>query len=142
MLPPSSLSQALQPIKEPRNLRDKAFQQQMRHAISAWLPQTEFTGNASKQTLSSPTAKDFRSIFEHLIAILDPAFQFGGNGRKFEDEVVLMLKAHQYPFADSIDKKWLAAPASMHSWPFLLGALHWLSELTKVSILCIIKAWL
>jgi len=44
------------------------------------------------------------------------------------------LKALRYPFASQIDTKWLAAPASMHSWPFLLGMLHWLVEMGKVRL--------
>ena len=118
--------------KDPRNTRDKAYQQTMRNVIFSWLQESQFQGTISRQTLLSPTAKDFRGIFEHLIGLLDPAYMFGDKGRKFEDEVILLLKAHHYPFADNIDKKWLAAPASMHSWPSLLAMLHWLAELSKV----------
>ena len=119
-------------MKDPRNTRDKAYQQTMRNIIFSWLQESQFQGTISRQTLLSPTAKDFRGIFEHLIGLLDPAYIFGDKGRKFEDEVILLLKAHHYPFADNIDKKWLAAPASMHSWPSLLAMLHWLAELSKV----------
>ncbi|KAI5123278.1 hypothetical protein M0805_009300 [Coniferiporia weirii] len=118
-------------LKDPRNNRDKAFQQTMRNIIFAWLQESQFQGTISRQTLLSPTAKDFRGIFEHLIGLLDPTYAFGEKGKRFEDEVVPILKAHHYPFADSIDKKWLAAPASMHSWPSLLAMLHWLVELSK-----------
>ncbi|THH04485.1 hypothetical protein EW145_g5494 [Phellinidium pouzarii] len=115
-------------LKDPRNNRDKAFQQTMRNVIFAWLQESQFQGTISRQTLLSPTAKDFRGIFEHLIGLLDPTYSFGERGKKFEDEVVPILRAHHYPFAESIDKKWLAAPASMHSWPSLLAMLHWLAR--------------
>ena len=142
MLPPTP-GPASHTLKDPRNIRDKAVQVNMRNTIYQWLQETEFPGTISKQTLLSPTAKDFRQIFEHLVSLLDPSFEFAaeatqGQGRdktakKFEDDVLLVLKAHHYPFADAIDKKWLAAPASMHSWPQLLACLHWLVGMTKVS---------
>lgn len=130
MLPPTPAPS--HSLKDPRNIRDKTYQQNLRNAIFAWLQESQFQAPISRQTLSSPTAKDFRNIFEHLIGLLDPNYTFGVKGKKFEDEVVPILKACHYPFADSIDKKWLAAPASMHSWPSLLAMLHWLTELTKV----------
>ncbi|KAL5529070.1 hypothetical protein ACEPAG_5044 [Sanghuangporus baumii] len=129
MVPPTPMASHTQ--KDPRNIRDKAYQQTLRNTILAWLQESQFQGTVQRQTLLSPTAKDFRAIFEHLIGLLDPLYSFGEKGKKFEDEVVPILKAHHYPFADSIDKKWLAAPASMHSWPSLLAMLHWLTELTK-----------
>lgn len=131
MIPPTPVVPS-HTLKDPRNNRDKAVQQQMRNTIFSWLQESQFQGTISRQTLLSPTAKDFRGIFEHLINLLDPMYIFGEKGRKFEDEVVPLLKACQYPFADSIDKKWLAAPASMHSWPSLLAMMHWLVELCKV----------
>ena len=132
MLPPTPLPS--HSLKDPRNIRDKGYQQTLRNTIFAWLQESQFQGTISKQTLLSPTAKDFRTIFEHFVRLLDPTYSFGENGRRFDDEVVLILKAHRYPFADNIDKKWLAAPASMHSWPSLLAMLHWLAELSKVSV--------
>lgn len=132
MIPPTPMVPS-HTQKDPRNNRDKAVQQQMRNTIFSWLQGSPFPGTISRQTLLSPTAKDFRGIFEYLIGLLDPSYSFGEKGRKFEDEVVPLLKAFQYPFADSIDKKWLAAPASMHSWPSLLAMIHWLAELSKVT---------
>ena len=142
MLPPTP-GPASHALKDPRNIRDKAVQASMRNTIHEWLQETEFPGILSKQTLLSPTAKDFRQIFEHLVSLLDPAtdlsFETGQgqnrdkNAKRFEDEVLLILKSHHYPFADAIDKKWLAAPASMHSWPQLLACLHWLVGMSRVS---------
>lgn len=132
MVPPTP--GASHALKDPRSNRDKAVQQVMRNAIFVWLQESQFQGTISRQTLLSPTAKDFRGIFEHFIGLLDPTYTFGEKGKKFEDEVVTILKAHAYPFAESLDKKWLAAPASMHSWPSLLAMLHWLTELSKVRL--------
>lgn len=121
-------------LKDPRNIRDKAFQSTIKTSILAWLEATEFEGPINHKSLSTCTAKDFRSIFMHLIFLLDASYEFGTNGRKFEDEVILLLKAHAYPFADSVDRKWLTAPSSPFSWPSLLAMLHWMAELSKVSL--------
>jgi kinetochore protein NDC80 len=104
----------------------------MRQDILAFLLHTDY--DIDMKVLVNITGKDFRSIVFHLVYILDPCYLFT-EGAKFDDEFVLTLKAMRYPFAAQIDPKWLAAPASMHSWPFLLGALHWLVEMGKVRTL-------
>jgi kinetochore protein NDC80 len=101
----------------------------MRQDIHSWLQSTGY--EISMQTLVNITGKDFRSIFHHLVELIDPWHPFDPEMR-FEDEFLPALKALRYPFAAQIDAKWLAAPASMHSWPFLLGMLHWLVEMGKV----------
>jgi kinetochore protein NDC80 len=85
----------------------------------------------SSASLNSIQGKDYRAIFDFLLLNLDPSHPLAPNAR-FEDEFVPALKSLRYPFAHQIDNKWLAAPASMHSWPSLLGVLHWLVELCKV----------
>lgn len=119
-------------MKDTRPLRERPYQTKMRQDILSWLQSTGY--EISMQTLMNITGKDFRAIVYHLVALLDPNHQFDPNAR-FEEEFVPALKALHYPFAGQIDSKWLAAPASMHSWPFLLGALHWLVEMGKVRCL-------
>lgn len=121
-------------LKDPRNIRDKPTQTAMRAAIFTWLNETDYDGGLTTKTLGNPSAKDFRGIFMHLVYLLDSSFVFGEKGRKFEDEVLVISKAHQYPFADAIDKKWLTTPSSPFSWPSLLAMLHWVTELSKVCL--------
>lgn len=102
----------------------------MKQDIYSWLQATEF--EISMHTLSSITAKDYRAMFQHVVTIVDPAYPFDARLR-FEDEFQPALKALRYPFSAQIDNKWLAAPGSMHSWPYLLAALHWLVEMGKVT---------
>ncbi|TDL13552.1 hypothetical protein BD410DRAFT_735210 [Rickenella mellea] len=128
--PPSSL---VHPVKDPRALRDKLVQQGMRNAVAVWLQETGYPGTSIKQILNSITAKDFRNMVEHFTRLLDPVFE-PGEGKKFEDELIPALRKHQYPYADTIKEEWLKAPASMHSWPSLLVALHWLAELSKAKL--------
>ncbi|KAF7359545.1 hypothetical protein MSAN_01297600 [Mycena sanguinolenta] len=118
--------------KDPRPLRERAFQTQMKQDISAYLKGSGY--EISQATLNNITGKDYRSIFDFLVSTLDPCHPLNQNAR-FEDEFVPALKALRYPFAHSIDNKWLAAPASMHSWPALLGVLHWLVEACKARAL-------
>lgn len=132
MLPPTPAIGIVTSNKDPRPIRDKAAQNKWRSEIFNWLQESGFQGNLSKQTLMSPTAKDFRAMFEHLVALLDPTYTFGDKGKKFEDEFILALKALHYPYVDAINKSWLAAPASMHSWHTLTAMLSWITNLSKV----------
>lgn len=115
-------------VKDPRPLRDRQYQGKMRQEILKYLQDNNFEITMAR--LTNINGKEYRHIFEFLVATLDPYFIFP-QGR-FEDEFVPALKAVRYPFAHQIDNKWLAAPASMHSWPSLLGVLHWLVEMCKL----------
>lgn len=115
-------------MKDNRPLRDKAYQAKMRQDIQAYLP-----NDITTQSLLNMTGADYRRIFDILVRILDPEHPFPERYR-LEDEMIPTLKALQYPYAHQIDQKWLAAVASPHSWPYLLGVLHWLVEVCKVRI--------
>ena len=116
-------------VKDPRPLRDRSYQSKMRQDVVNYLNSSGF--EISMTTLANIQGKDYRAIFQALALTLDSCYPFK-EGARFEDEFVPALKALRYPFAHQIDQKWLAAVASPHSWPYLLGALHWLVELCKV----------
>ncbi|KAF8162993.1 HEC/Ndc80p family-domain-containing protein [Crassisporium funariophilum] len=118
-----------QPIKDSRPLRDRSYQTKMRQDVVNYLNGSGF--EVSMATLSNIQGKDYRAIFDALVLTLDPCHPFR-DGARFEDEFVPALKSLRYPFAHQIDQKWLAAVASPHSWPYLLGVLHWLVELCKM----------
>ncbi|KAF5386764.1 hypothetical protein D9615_001826 [Tricholomella constricta] len=125
LAPPSSS----QTLKDTRPLRDRHYQTKMRQEIFSYLQGEGF--EISMASLANIQGKDYRAIFDFLLLTLDPSHPLNHNNR-FEDEFVPALKALRYPFAHQIDNKWLAAPASMHSWPSLLGVLHWLVEICKL----------
>jgi hypothetical protein len=125
-VPPSVAPQVL---KDTRPLRDRQYQTMMRQDIVNWLGGTEY--DISMQALTNMTGKDYRNVFQFLLSMLDPGYLFDPQVR-FEEEFVSALKCVQYPFVGQVDPKWLAAPASMHSWPSLLGVLHWLVCMCKV----------
>ncbi|KAI0637190.1 HEC/Ndc80p family-domain-containing protein [Trametes polyzona] len=122
--PPSSQSYA----KDTRPLRDKSFQAKMRQDVGMFLMNTGF--EVAPQMLQNITGKDFRAVFQHLIECLDPIWSFKVEQR-FEEQFMQVLRAMKYPYIGQIDIKWLPTPAAMHSWPSLLGMLHWLVELCK-----------
>jgi len=101
----------------------------MRQDVYNYLNDSGF--EISMQALTSMQGKDYRAIFETLMLSLDPFYPFK-EGARFEEEFIPALKALRYPFSHQIDVKWLAAVASPHSWPYLLGVLHWLVELCRV----------
>ncbi|KAI0646849.1 HEC/Ndc80p family-domain-containing protein [Trametes meyenii] len=121
--PPTS-----QTTKDTRPLRDRSFQAKMRQDVGTFLMSTGF--EVAPQMLQNITGKDFRAVFQHLIQCLDPLWPFHTELR-FEEHFMQALRAMKYPYVGQIDIKWLPTPAAMHSWPSLLGMLHWLVELCK-----------
>ncbi|KIL58306.1 hypothetical protein M378DRAFT_170731 [Amanita muscaria Koide BX008] len=126
---PGATSSLIQTVKDPRPLRDKQYQAKMRQDIIFYL-QGSYS-EISKETLKNVRREDYIKIFLILVEKLDPGFKGIDPGR-FTDEFVPTLEALRYPYAHQIDIKGLAAPGSMHSWPHLLGVLHWLVELCKL----------
>ena len=127
-VPPPVTAQVL---KDPRPLRDRQYQTMMRQDIVSWLGGTEY--DISAQALTNMTGKDYRNVFQFLLSMLDPGYLFDPQVR-FEDEFISALKCVHYPFVGQVEPKWLAAPASMYSWPSLLGVLHWLVCMCKVRL--------
>lgn len=125
----AALPSSSQPVKDTRPLRERQYQAQIRQEILKFLQESGY--DISMSTLTNIQGKDYRSIICHLTYYLDPAHPINQGGR-FEDEFVPVLKSLRYPFAHQVDSKWLAAPASMHCWPALLGVLHWLVEFCRV----------
>ena len=71
------------------------------------------------------------SISQFLYSRIDPTETYKTlMEKKPEEEVPKILKSLGYPF--TIHKRSLASVGSPHTWPILLGALHWLMELVKV----------
>ncbi|KAF9065278.1 HEC/Ndc80p family-domain-containing protein [Rhodocollybia butyracea] len=118
-----------QPQKDPRPIKDKNFQAQMRLDIVIYIQKSGLA--IPNNALSNVQNKMYRSIFEFLVNHIDPFFPIDPDA-KFEEEFIPALKALHYPYAHAMDNKWLAAVGSPHSWPHLLGVLHWLVELCKM----------
>lgn len=74
-------------------------------------------------------------IFKYLYGKIDDSYEFG---KKFEDEVPVLIKGIRYPYANDISKSQLYAVGSMHAWPSLLALLVWMVELIEVQTIFIV----
>ncbi|KZT11476.1 uncharacterized protein LAESUDRAFT_272490 [Laetiporus sulphureus 93-53] len=115
-------------IKDSRPLRERPYQAKMRQEVVTWL--TSNGCDVSSQILQNITSKDFRVVFQHLVCIVDPEWSFNPDQR-FEEQFMHLLREFHYSYFGQLDIKTLATPGAMHTWPLLLGVLHWLSELGK-----------
>ncbi|KAJ3342642.1 kinetochore-associated Ndc80 complex subunit ndc80 [Gonapodya sp. JEL0774] len=116
--------------KDPRPLRDKAWQTASAKQLIQFLMSTGYAQALSVKQLQSPSQKDFQNMFRHMLDMIDPNFEFT---KKFEEEVPAVMKSLKYPFADSITKSHMISVGSMHSWPTCLGILMWMMELVVAS---------
>ncbi|KAL2222773.1 HEC/Ndc80p family-domain-containing protein [Thermoascus aurantiacus ATCC 26904] len=118
--------------KDPRPLRDRAFQARIAQELLEYLTHNNFElemkHSLSQNTLRSPTQKDFNYIFQWLYHRIDPNYRFQ---KSIEAEVPPILKQLRYPFEKSITKSQLAAVGGQN-WPTFLGLLHWMMQLAQM----------
>lgn len=114
-------------VEDPRPIRDKAYMSKSIRKLIVYLSEHGYDRSISSQILTSPTTKDFLSIISFLLASIDPNFKFLG---KFEDEIPAVLKLISYP--TTVGRSALTAIGNPTSWPQLLAALSWLTDLLKV----------
>lgn len=116
--------------KDPRPIREKSFQLEVIKNLINFLAKSGYPHPISQKILTAPSAKDFQNIFKFLYAQLDAGYDFG---KKFEEEVPIVMKGLRYPFAGDISKSQLYAVGSMHAWPGLLAMLGWMVDLINCS---------
>ncbi len=112
--------------KDPRPIREKSFQLEVIKGLINFLAKSGYPHPISQKILTAPSAKDFQNIFKFLYSQVDVGYDFG---KKFEDEVPIVMKGLRYPFAGDISKSQLYAVGSMHAWPGLLALLGWMVDL-------------
>lgn len=126
-------------MKDPRPVKDRAFQKKCRDDITQFLEARGYTQAFSERTLINPTTKDFQEIFRFIHNAYEGRITNNLNlAKKFEDEVPQLLRAAGYPFAADITKSHLQAIGAQHSWPGMLAMLHWFVQVINVSSLCLI----
>ncbi|KAJ3048933.1 kinetochore-associated Ndc80 complex subunit ndc80, partial [Rhizophlyctis rosea] len=89
---PHSQSSSSAPLKDPRPIRDKTWQQNAIRSLIAFLIQAGYNQPISAKSLSNPSIKDFMSVFKFLYGQLDEGYVWGHGGKKFEEEVPVILK--------------------------------------------------
>lgn len=112
--------------KDPRQIREKSWQANAIRTLINFLVQSGYDKPISPKMLQNPSAKDFQSIFKFLYAQFDPNYSFQ---KKFEEEVIYIIRALKYPFVEQISRSHLHAPGSIHSWPLVLAMLEYMVEL-------------
>jgi kinetochore protein NDC80 len=75
-------------IRDPRPIKDKAFQRTLIHNLVNFLIQSGFQYALTTKNLYQPTNKIFQDIFKFLYLKLEPGHEFQ---KKFEDEVPSLL---------------------------------------------------
>ncbi|KAJ1974854.1 kinetochore-associated Ndc80 complex subunit ndc80 [Dimargaris verticillata] len=113
-------------MRDPRSIRSGQFIANSQRLILNYLTQSGYPRPVSQRNLSHPTGEDFRNIFKFIYSRLDANY---GWGKRFEEDVLIILKGLNYPFADTISKTSLYAVGASNSWPNFLAALHWMVEL-------------
>ncbi|POY75601.1 hypothetical protein BMF94_1223 [Rhodotorula taiwanensis] len=116
-------------VKDPRDARPRVVRERMAQEIVDFCELRQHS--VALRELLQPTGNQFYNIFEYLVKQY-AGISFGdmlGNKAKKEDECLAILRACQYPFADSISKSHLQAVGSAQSWPNMLAMLHWFVEM-------------
>ncbi|KZO97198.1 hypothetical protein CALVIDRAFT_536668 [Calocera viscosa TUFC12733] len=132
----AALAQMNQPKTEMRSIRDKqwiamAAQTAMDHLIESRFP----LPLERKSFDQGPTLKLFQAMFMFLVHdVLYPGYVFGKGGRKFEEDVITLMKDLRCPHADQISRTALQAAGSGHAWPATLAMLYWMVELSQAKL--------
>lgn len=115
--------------RDPRPVRDRHYQQTISQQIYEYLVENRFEQETrhplNQRTLSNPTQKDFKTMFEWIFRRIDPGYPFQ---KSIENEVHAVLRAAKYPWLDSITKSQIVAVGGQ-SWAYFLGMLHWMVDL-------------
>lgn len=113
--------------KDPRPVKDRAFQKKARDEITFFLESQGYPQILTEKTLTNPTTRDFQEIFKFIYHCFDgkPVSSLNNLQKKFEDEVPVLLRAAGYPYTSDISKSHLQAIGAQHSWPGMLAMLHW-----------------
>ncbi|XP_014786957.1 kinetochore protein NDC80 homolog [Octopus bimaculoides] len=117
-------------LRDPRPITSKAYQQRCVKSLLEFLESYGYPHSITAKTLMSPTTKDFLKIFEFIVKHIEFKYKLP---EKFDEEVPRYFRSLGYPFL--ISKSSMFAIGSPHTWPTLLSALVWLTELIKTGLL-------
>ena len=114
-----------------RPLRDKPYQAKLVREIVAYTAENGFS-ITFQALINAPTLKDFTDLFHFLYnQIFDPGHTWDPRA-KINDDFIPLLRTMRYPYLDQVAKGLGAGVVAPHSWPALLGMLHWIVEYAKV----------
>lgn len=117
---------------DPRRLKEASTRAQMAHELMEYLTHNNFEMESkhslTNKSMTSPTQKDFNSMFQWLYKRIDPSYKFQ---KAIDQEVPILLKQMRYPFEKSIMKSQIAAVGG-NNWYTFLGLLHWMMQLARM----------
>ncbi|KAI5455702.1 HEC/Ndc80p family-domain-containing protein [Mariannaea sp. PMI_226] len=118
--------------RDPRPLKDRAYQARIGQELLEYMVQNNFEmemkHTLSQNVMKSPTQKDFNYMFQWMYHRIDPNHKFQKN---IDQEVPPILKQMRYPFDRSITKSQIAAVGGQN-WSTFLGLLHWMMQLAQM----------
>ncbi|PWZ02775.1 hypothetical protein BCV70DRAFT_197034 [Testicularia cyperi] len=119
-------------VRETRPIKDKSYKTRMGLTVKEHLERTGFTmaGWDANKGVHEPTQSAFVGMFKHIYAsCIDMNFVMGADGKKFEEEVLTLMREIKYPAADELSKTKLTAAGSQSHWPYCLAMLEWMVNL-------------
>ena len=130
-LAPGAVPPLSMPVLKDSRLRSKNARSAMEANLTQFLEETGFTmAGWSSKFVHEPTQSAFVHMFKHIYQVcVDPDYQMGADGKKFEEEVMLLMKEIRYPFVDDLTKTKLTAAGSQQNWPACLALLDWIVHL-------------
>jgi SMC interacting uncharacterized protein involved in chromosome segregation len=117
-------------------IHDPSWQKQIWAEIVVWLEVNEADSERPSVQFSRITAESFRALFQRLVMLADPTYEFPPPqvlqvAEHWEIEFSNALSALSYPFL--IDPSWIFEPSKVDVWPFLLCICKWLLEEGQVT---------
>ncbi|CEP12112.1 hypothetical protein [Parasitella parasitica] len=115
---------------DPRNIKDSDTQRRYLQTITEYLHRTNYKSTSQSRNIRILSSTEFHAMLKHLLLRWDPDYR---PKKKFEDEVVDLLKQMGYPLRDSISRKSLLSIGAIHSNPIFFGLLYWVVQMCKAN---------
>ncbi|XP_052807518.1 kinetochore protein NDC80 homolog [Mya arenaria] len=115
--------------KDPRPISDRGYSMKCMKRVLEFLMTNRYPYNITLKVLQSPTSKDFYKIFEFIMGYIIPKYKVS---QKPEEAIPRLLRQLGYPYL--ISKTSMFAIGSPHTWPSILAALVFLTDLIIVNM--------
>ncbi|KAJ9050576.1 kinetochore-associated Ndc80 complex subunit ndc80, variant 3 [Entomophthora muscae] len=116
--------------KDPRPLKDHAFQAGMMRHISQFRERMGLAPEVSNESFKRKETAAFKKVFQALYSLFDPAHSFKGN---LKDQFSELLKRLGYPFISTLPKNIVEVVGSLGNWEKAIGLLDWMVYLLEAA---------
>ncbi|OBZ85111.1 Kinetochore protein ndc80 [Choanephora cucurbitarum] len=111
-----------------QSIKDPEKQKQSLREITEYLKRSGYSGPYIRN-INILGNREFQAIFKHLVAKASPHYIYK---KRFEEDVIILIRQLGYPAADTINRKELLSIGAMHSNPTFIALLHWLVLVCKI----------